>query len=277
MLTVVAIITVITGLVLAGVSSVRKRQRAHTTDQNVLKIQEGIDNQAKILRDQVRADRKNGTQDYRNVLIYCDNDPDRAEALLMLLRLRHAFPQNYAEATSNVVLPGCINWPPHKAYAGFAGATAGTATAEEQSAALLFAALSSMAAGGNGFEMDAANSMQAPLLVGNINATIFRDAWGNPVAFKRYLSALVQIELDLNPYTNVKNNLKDPYDPLGKLSSWNPTVPQRKIDAQNAVGALFDNHNKVNTAYTAGEDQTPGTTDDVFGYRLGKLGQGGTK
>jgi hypothetical protein len=65
------------------------------------------------------------------------------------------------------------------------------------------------------------------------------------------------------------------FDPQGKLAGW--TNGARKIEAQTAVGALFDNNNKSITAYSFGQDkQLVPTADDVYGYRLFKLGNQGS-
>jgi prepilin-type N-terminal cleavage/methylation domain-containing protein len=290
LLVVIAIITVLSALSVAAYSAVRKTQKVRTTDDILFKLQQGIDNQVKILNDQVRADRKNRTAAYSAVLTYCGGDEDRAEALLMYLKLRHAFPQTYAEATANVTLAlggtTYLNWPPHKAYASLPNLSTGW-TADQQSAALLFAALSSMAAGGSAFEMEATNSAQLDFMppTGVTTARVFKDGWNQPVGFKRFYESL---ELDQPPYTNVKTGKLDPWDPLAKLATpttgWTalPTLPGQKTTAEAVVfvsgsGAAFNNRNKSITAYSLGSDEAPGGNDDLFGYRLRKLGNRGTR
>jgi prepilin-type N-terminal cleavage/methylation domain-containing protein len=268
LLVVIAIITILAGLVMAGVSAIRTLQQSRTTDDIVTKVQNGIEVQRKAMTDQARADRRARTQDFQNLLTYCGGDEDRAEALLMYLKLRHVFPQTYAEATSNVTIAGYINWPPHKAYAGIPNLS--SLSAEQQSAALLYFALLNMGASGNSFEMDSVNSAKMDIATG---VTVFKDGWNNPVGFKRFYEAA---ELNNSPFTDVKSTFKDPYDVLGKLSGWNPTPSTLKTNAQTAVGSNFDNNNKSITAFSAGQDKAYNTADDVFGYRLLKLGNKGT-
>ena len=270
---VLGIIIVLTALLMSGVSAVRIRQQEKTTDDIVYKLQQGIETQRKALVDQALADRKNRTPDFVNLVSYCGGDEDRAQALLTYLKLRHAFPQTYAEATTNVTIPGVIVWPPHKAYAALPNISSWSA--HEQSAAILFTGLSNLGTGGNTFATDDATaSAQIDWTANSGVARVFKDARGNPVGFIRFYEAT---ELNAAPYTNVKTGKYDPFDPMCKLAtvsvpSW--TIVQ-KMQAQTAVNANFDNNNKSITAYSFGQDKTQGTADDVYGYRLLKLGNKG--
>ena len=189
----------------------------------------------------------------------------------MYCKLRQAFPQNYTEATTAFSVGGAF-FPIHKAYVGIPNLIG--LTPEQQSGALLYVALSTMGAGGNAFEMDSVNSAKIDIAPG---VTVFKDGWNNPVGFKRFVSAVQLPELNNAPYTNTKNNWRDPFDPQAKLSTLtaNWTLPFQTA-AQTAVVANFDNNNKTITAFSAGEDKTYNSPDDVFGYRLRKLGNKGT-
>jgi prepilin-type N-terminal cleavage/methylation domain-containing protein len=267
LLVVVAIITVLAGLIMAGVAAVRTRQQARTTEDIVYKLQGGIDNQVKAINEAVRADRKAKTPQFLSLAAYC-GDEDRAEALLMYCKLRQAFPQNYTEATTPFTVGG-VPFPVHTAYVGIPNLS--TFTAEQQSGALLYFALVNLAVGGNKFEMDSVNSALMDIAA---NVRVFKDGWNRPVGFKRFYEAA---ELNSSPFTDVKTTYKDPYDVLGRLSTTNAawTVAMQTA-AQTAVGATFDNNNKSITVFSAGQDGAYNTGDDVFGYRLRKLGNKGT-
>jgi hypothetical protein len=277
---VLGIIVVLTALLMSAVSAVRIRQQEKTTDGIVNNLQQGIETQRKALVDQALADRKNRTPDFVNLVSFCAGDEDRAQALLTYLKLRHAFPQTYAEATTNVTIPGYINWPPHKAYASLAVNNFLSWTAHDQSAALLYIGLSNLGTGGNKFATDdATNSANGPWTSNGVTSTVFKDARGNPVGFRRFFETT---ELNLAPYTNAKSGFKDPFDPMGKLATtslvgWTNAF---KSQAQLAVGASFDNINKSITVYSFGQNKTddsalPTFGDDVLGYRLLKLGNKG--
>jgi len=276
LLVVIGIIVVLTALLMSGVSAVRIRQQERTTEDIVRKVQQGINNQVKILNDQARSDRRNRTAVYLGLLTFCGGDEDRTEALLMYCKLRQAFPQNYNEALNGFSIGG-VTFPRHTTYASLPTGSTST-TPELESAILLHMAMEGMAAGGNQFELESANSAQDDLLVGNFTGKVFTDARRNPICFKRFLSAATLGELNTPTYTNVKVALKDPWDPQGKLSTttstWNPTQsPLTQV--QTTLGAAFDNNNKIITAYSFGQDKTLGTADDVYGYRLLKLGNKG--
>jgi hypothetical protein len=266
---------VLTALLMSGVSAVRTRQQERTTEDIVLKVQIGINNQVKILNDQARDDRRNRTAVYTALVAYCGADEDRAEALLMYCKLRQAFPQTYSDVLNGFSVGG-VSFPRHTAYANLPTGSTST-TPELESAVLLHMALAGMAAAGNQFDLEATNSAQDDLPVGNFTGKVFTDARRNPICFKRFLSSVTQGELNAAPYTNAKptNIFRDPWDPQGKLSTKTATWDTQRSTAGGAVGALFDNNNKVITAYSFGQDKTSGTADDVYGYRLLKQGNKG--
>jgi prepilin-type N-terminal cleavage/methylation domain-containing protein len=274
LLVVLAILAILSAMIAVAVGPMRKDRLKKQTDDVLFKVQKGIDVQINQLMDQARDDRRKNTPEFQRILAYCDGDADRAMNLLGHLKVRHAFPQTFAEATSNVTLPGnVVNWPPHKAYASFAGATAGTATADQQSAALLHAGLSKMAAGGMTFDADEVlAAAQLPnYTVGSTTVTVFKDSWGTPVGFSRFLEE--PMILNQPPYANLKDTItKNPFDPEGKLRLWSPTPANKKTNAETALGTVFNENNKVITPFSYGQDKTPGTGDEQFGYYLRQLG-----
>jgi prepilin-type N-terminal cleavage/methylation domain-containing protein len=269
LMVVLAIIVVLVSLLMAGFSAVRITQQERATDDIVRKLQVAIEAQRTELVSQAAKDKRDRSATFNSVLAYCDNDVDRAEALLVYLKLRHAFPQTYPEATTAV---GLINWPAHKAYAALPNVA--TWNAHDQSAAILFQGLTNLATGGATFPADdVTSSYQMDHTVNGVTARVFRDARGMPIGFRRFYESA---ELNAAPYTNTKSSSLDPFDPLGKLAGWMPTPSTKKTDAQSAVGVTFSINNKSITAYSFGQDKTGGTADDVFGYRLFKLGNQGS-
>jgi prepilin-type N-terminal cleavage/methylation domain-containing protein len=274
LMVVIGIIVVLISLLMAGFSAVRIRQQEKATDNVVLDAQTAIENQRKEIVAQAAKERRERSTAFMLLLAYCENDEDRAQALHTYMKLRHAFPQTWAEVQMDVVLPAAgVNLGRHKAYQAFQTYSGGTT--HEQSAALLYAMASNMATGGASIATDDVTAgKQATVSFTGGAATVFKDAKGNPVGFKRFYESG---ELNAAPYTNAKTGLLDPCDPIGKLASWNPQPvgSTKKTDAQTLVGATFNNSNKSITAYSYGQDKTP-SADDVFGYRLLKLGNKGS-
>jgi hypothetical protein len=284
---VIAIITVLAGLIMAGVTAVRERQQKRTTEDIVIKLQVGLDNQVKLIADQARKDRQAGTGQFRALVAYCDGDEDRAEALLMYCKLRQAFPQSWAEHTTTMTAAplvgqpgftvGGVNFPRHPAYASLPNVS--TWPAEHQSAALLYLALTGMAAGGNAFASDDATTsaqIDLPIASGG-HARVYKDVWGTPIAFQRFFEnpAVLNIPPYVNPNDAAAGRSVDPFDTQSKLWRWTPTPAAKKTAAQTAVGATFNGNNKVISVYSAGVDKVYDNlgNDDVLGYHLRKLGE----
>jgi len=275
LMVVVGIIVMLISLLMAAFSAVRVRQQEKATDDIVYKLQTSIEGQRTELVSQAAKERREKSQVYTYLLSYCENDEDRAQALLTYLKLRHAFPQTWAEAKANVTIPSIgLNLGRHKAYQSFLAYSDSDGIPHDQSAALLYAAVSNMGTGGATFATDDATAgyqMSVPFAGGA--ATIFKDARGMPIGIKRFYEN--PAELNAAPYTNVKTGLYDPFDPLGKLATWSNTA--RKTEAQTSVGlAAFNINNKSITAYSFGQDKVQNSGDDVFGYRLLKLGNKGS-
>jgi hypothetical protein len=172
---------------------------------------------------------------------------------------------------------GLINWPAHKAYAALPNVS--TWSAHDQSAAILFQGLTNLATGGAVFPADdVTSSYQMDHTFNGVTARVFRDAKGMPIGFRRFYESA---ELNAAPYTNVKSGSLDPFDPLGKLAGWGDGT--KKLASEGAVFVpatplqTFSINNKSITAYSFGQDkQLVPTADDVYGYRLFKLGNQGS-
>ncbi len=261
LLVVLAILAILAGLTMSGVNYVRYRQQYRATEQALFKLQTALDQQVKAITEQVRKERLSRSSQFTALVPWCDNDEDRAEALLLYGRLRQTFPQSYAEARNSFSV-GPVSFPPHAAYADLPPTAAGTA--EEQAAVLLNLAISRLGGGGTTFAADDAGITQQPVAGG----TAFVDNWGTPIVLRRFFTSA---ELNAAPYINPKTLFHDPFDPLGKLAAnWT-----NKHIAQTQLGVLFDNSNRVLTVQAAGKDQVFGTADDLWGYPLRQLGARG--
>lgn len=274
LLVVIAILAVLAGLTMSGVSYVRVRQQTRTTEQIVFKLQEAVDQLVKATVEQVRKERLSRSSVFTSLLPYCDNDEDRAEALLLYCRLRHNFPQSFDEARSGLVIYS-INWPPHTAYNDL---PAGNGPPELEAAVLLRKAVSRLGIGGANFASDdLMGTAQAELpWPGGGTVPVFTDAWmpvdadGNPtpITFRRFYHT--SPDLQKPPFINPKSGSHDPFDPLGKLADWS-----NRSDAQSRLVVLFDGTNRVITVQSAGYDRSYNTLDDIWGYRLRQIGARG--
>jgi prepilin-type N-terminal cleavage/methylation domain-containing protein len=275
LMVVIGIIVTLISLLMAAFSAVRVRQQEKATDDIVYKLQTAIESQRTELVSQAAKERRERSVVYVALLSYCENDEDRAQALHTYLKLRHAFPQTWAEAKANVMIPSIgLNLGRHKAYQSFLAYSDSDGSPHDQSAALLYAMASNMGTGGATFATDDATaSYQMSIPFGGGAATVFKDARGMPIGFKRFHEN--PAELNAAPYTNVKSGYYDPFDPLGKLAMWSNAA--KKTEAQTSIGlAAFNINNKSITAYSFGQDKFANTADDVYGYRLHKLGNKGS-
>jgi prepilin-type N-terminal cleavage/methylation domain-containing protein len=271
-LVVLAIIAILASLSMAAYQRIRMLQNVRTSEDVVSKVQLGLDNQVKIIADNVRRDTT--SPEYVGLLPYCDNDPDRTTALLLYCRLKQNFPTPTELSSPSFTLGG-VNFPRPVAFASIAGAS--DPDLNKVSAAILFVALSSRTQGGNTLAVDeglAGAQLDIPMAgVSGNTVRVFKDGFGNPVPFIRFLEST---ELDTDPrFTNLKSGNKDPFDVRGKLSgTWT-----NKAAAQTALAVAFDNRNKAITAFSYGQNKTPdpilGTLDDIMGYRLRAVGQKG--
>jgi len=297
LLVVIAILAVLAGLTMSGVSYVRVRQQTRTTEQIVFKLQEAVDQLVKATVEQVRKERLSRSSVFTSLLPYCDNDEDRAEALLLYCRLRHNFPQSFDEARSPLVIYDAssglvlINWPPHTAYNDL---PAGNAPEPElEAAVLLRKAVSRLGIGGANFASDdLMGTAQAELpWPGGGTVPVFTDAWkpvdaaGNPtpITFRRFYTSP---DLQNPPFINPKSGSHDshdrshdPFDPLGKLRNWrNRSDAQSQLFDQSRLDVpQFDGTNRVITVQSAGPDRKYNTADDIWGYRLRQIGARGQR
>jgi prepilin-type N-terminal cleavage/methylation domain-containing protein len=274
LLVVIAIMALLAALVASGVSQVRNAQMGKTTDQTVVKLQQGIDRLWRAVVDQSLEDRRNRKLP-QQVIKFCDGDQDRAVALWTYMNLRREFPQTFTEATSPVTLPAAYVLP---ARATFSSATpAGSLTPQEESAVLLYMILSESSSRGVTIAADDVTQSAQKQVKG---FTVFTDAWGTPIGFTRFAQTA---ELNLPPYAKSGATIKDSLDPQSKLAQnpWPLSGTTNRIAAANAVGLTdFDStQNKRITVVAAGADKqfsgNPLDGDDHYGYRLIQQGNKG--
>jgi len=296
LLVVIAILAVLAGLTMSGVSYVRVRQQTRTTEQIVFKLQEAVDQLVKATVEQVRKERLSRSSVFTSLLPYCDNDEDRAEALLLYCRLRHNFPQSFREARSPLVIYEprsglvLINWPRHTAYDDLPADNAPPGLEALEAAVLLRKAVSRLGIGGANFASDdLMGTAQAELpWPGGGTVPVFTDAWkpvdaaGNPtpITFRCfYTSRDLQDPPFINPKSGSHDRSHDPFDPLGKLHNWrNRSDAQSQLFDQSRLDVpQFDGTNRVITVQSAGPDREYNTADDIWGYRLRQLGSRGNR
>ncbi len=290
LLVVIAILALLAALITAGIARVRDAQQSKVSDQTLTKLQLALDKQWKAICDNCRDDRRAYAKlqtpgDFQKMVVICDNDLDRAEALWMYLNLRKSMPQTFAEVRSNVTLTGngqTVTLPPSATFSQIQAKSAAGGTPFTEAAALLYLVLSQGGRGTNVAVDDATQGAQTSIDFGSgLSLPAFKDAFGTAVTFRRFVS-VTNGELDQPPYVRSGLRFTDTLDPVGRLSLWPNRGP-----AQTAAGTVFNGKNRIATVISAGPDQTFDTvtvggleaftanTDDAFGYRLTRQGNKG--
>jgi len=279
LLVVIAIIAILVALTAAASQRVRVNAMVRATEDIVGKTQLGIDNTLKGINEQIAKDRQARTNDFDTMTAYCDGDADRAAALMTYCRVKQYLPHVSGDVASPAGFNcGNVNFPRPVAFATFQGVTG---TTDQVSAALLYAGLSLRSLGGNTFASDDATTGAQLDITTNMTVRIYKDSWGNPVGFRRWLTSATLADVDQAPYVNPKDlsagKSVDPFDPAGKLWTWGNTT--NKNAAQTALGVTFDGKNKVLTTYAAGPNGTFNNfaLDDILGFRVRSVGARGTK
>ncbi|MDB5313846.1 MAG: prepilin-type cleavage/methylation protein [Gemmataceae bacterium] len=281
LLVVIAILALLAAITAAAVNRVRAGQMAKTTEQTVGKLQIAIDQQWKAVIDKCKQDQVQGKIPSAVVAI-CDGDLDRAASLWTYANLKRAFPQTFQEAKWSFVINGATVLQPRTTFGQVPNTNTGYPDGE--AAALLYLILNEGANGGaNSMTDDVTASAQMDLLVGSANFRVYKDAYGNMIPFVRFFQTT---EINSAPFVNAKDPSKDPIDPRGKLynqsGTWTAANQTAALVALNTAGpaVAFDATNKMITVISYGPNKTfennpLGTTDDVYGYRLRRLGKQG--
>jgi len=257
------------------------------------------------------------------VFALAGGDKDRALAIWTYAKLQSEFPESFDEvwvagrpgSPKPIVLgpPGgpFVTLPPKKAFTDLASKTyTPPPTADEQAAALFYTAINSTSVGGVSPQSDGLNNQTMTLPNGLL---VYKDAWGTPITFRRwakipemqappYLHASqIKLSLAASPGGGVFD-VKNPFDPFGKLLTRNPTTenpwgdptnPLRRACLAQAPGTNplginlndFTNENVLPTLISFGANKRPGTVsifggdddsnDNIFSFRLRAEGKKG--
>ena len=287
MLVVVAIIAVLVSLTGAALSKMLERQKNRSTNDQLYKLQQEIDQEYSIVVAKCEKDAQTG-QMPAGLLTYADNNPERAKAIWTALHLRRHFPESFAEAVvpltlidqnTGAVLFSLESLEVFKQFRSTATAANGTplpniqatsVTAER--AALLYVILAKKSASGGGAMATAADdlSLQRKVAYTGINGganrelQTFADAWSGSIAFRRAygLDPADLPEIQGQPYTTATGANKDPLDPRNLVFGWNTTAQKR--GDMDFLG--FRARNRMMTVYSLGKSATD-PTDDIWGHR----------
>ena len=114
LLVVIAILAALVALTVGIVGSVRTGQQSSTTDGTVKKLQVSLNQLRTAVLDEATSDKN----PYLPIVQqWCDNDKDRAKAVLSYLYMKREFPQTFAEARGGIPIPGGPTIPAHRAFA----------------------------------------------------------------------------------------------------------------------------------------------------------------
>jgi prepilin-type N-terminal cleavage/methylation domain-containing protein len=288
LLTVLAIMGLLAAITASAVARYRMSAMEKQTDQSILKLDVGLQQQIKSITDKAKNEpipdninelARDGLPSNLNVPGQFDNA--RARALHMKLRLQQELPQTFDEARK--IIPG---YPRKESIVAAIGTTGNGANLPEEAAALLYLILS-QGRGGQTFDVDGA----APVQVRTINGRqmkVFVDAWDNPIVFRRTVGDTeqpVRDELNNAPYVpaNAPLGKRDPLDPNGRLTApgANNWVPANRALALQALMNVFqadpfDGSNRGPYIMSAGRDgvYSNGSEDDQFSFRIQQYGKG---
>lgn len=288
LLMVITILALLAALTVAGVGRVRSAQSSRTTEASVTKFQKALNQQLSAVFDDATGDKATdrGKTDRASILPFCDNDQDRAKALLCYVYTKLEFPTTFAEAKSGVNIGGVL-FRPRAIYASVDGTVPVNVQPDDQAAALLYLNLQESGRRGTAVSLDdISGNATTTVTINGKSYTVLRDAWGIPITYRRWYQG--DPDLQNLPYANLKpilgTVLADPYDRVGvdakaKLRDWTNTTNRNLALA--ALGlSNFDGRNKVVTVESAGEDKvldpiTGPPTDDIYGHRLARFGNRG--
>ena len=209
LLVVIAIIAVLVSLLGAALSKTLERQKNSSTNAQLYKLQQEIDQEYSIVVAKCEKDAQTG-QIPSGLVSYADNNPERAKAIWTALHLRRHFPESFAEAVvpltlierpSGNVLFSLESLEVFKQFRSTAtDPTTGNplpniqaASVTEERGALLYVILAKKSASGDGAMANAADdlSLQRKLAYTGINGganrelQTFADAWSGSIAFRR--------------------------------------------------------------------------------------------
>lgn len=307
LIVVIGIVAILVALGVAAAIRVQNAQQVRSAQDVVEKVQVAVDKQYKAIVDQARTDIAGGrgvTPDAAAMLAYMGNDPDAAFPLLAYCRIRQSFPQTFSEVGAFTV--GGFTFQVKAQFASFVGASDPTNNYYQQSALLLYAAVSQTGAGGQTFTAEATNSANKQFTLGTVTASAYMDAWQQPVGFCRFGT---NPQLQAAPYVNANTASQgsvvaqsvDPLDPAGKLVLWTSSGIPNSGAATSAAYIFCGNGDIANATAFNGTNRRPvvysigpnggyeslnqvaapmkgkAPLDDILGYQLTQLGYKGTQ
>jgi prepilin-type N-terminal cleavage/methylation domain-containing protein len=218
LLVVMALIAILAAIAAGAFFRVRASSEVSSTQSTLEKLNAGIDRKWKAVLDNAAIEAKNTPASFQN---FCGNDPDRIRIVYTYLKLKHEFPTTFEEATTPVTLAGLTLPPRTGTFAPLTTTYTRQPTStqlrrEQDSAACLFLILTATGSGGEVFDVTPLQS-QVDTVAG---VQMFVDAWGRPIIFVRqaYLA-----ELNGPPYLPASVTLRDPLDPIGRLTQFTTT------------------------------------------------------
>jgi hypothetical protein len=213
------------------------------------------------------------------ILVYAENDIDRARAIHTAAMLRVHFPETAEEARWSFTIGGHVYNPtPRAAFKQIANSGL---TGDDAAAALLHAVLTEQALGLGHSEVKTTEGKDPATKTFNV----FLDPYGKPVRYYRWARST---ELDAVPYTPATATSKDPLDPKGKVATWSDATKRNFLNSTNVAAGnpnlgfgtpTAPGRNRVPSVVSYGKGGTndgfaPGG-DDRVGYRLDRQGAQG--
>jgi prepilin-type N-terminal cleavage/methylation domain-containing protein len=281
LLVVVSIIAVLAALGAGAYIRLAANARKKFTEDTIARLASQLQTQVAAV-----ADRANTEPVPPAVLAAAGNDPVRARAIYVKMRLKQEFPQSFAEASYGV--PGFL--PPLPGYVTQIAGKSGTP--EEESAVMLMLSLSRMRSGLAAFDptqhISAAAMRDIP--IGGGSMKVFVDGFGHKIVFTRWPGAWAgdaSLAAEMNTITRRPADKRDPSDPEGRLNGFNlgPLAPAL-APYRAPVGG--DTRNLTPVIWSPGPDGKYGVSvedlttviepdgrDNIYSFRLRKDGQRG--
>lgn len=286
LLVVISIIVVLAALGAGAYFRLSANSRQRFTEDTITRLASQLQTQMAAV-----ADRANNEPIPPAVLSAAGNDPVRARAIYVKMRLKQEFPQSFAEARSGVAgfLPPLSGYT--KAIEGKDG------TPEQQSAVLLMLSLNRTRSGMAAF--DATQHVSAAAMrdipIGGGIMKVFVDAFGAPIVFTRWPGAWsasagmgnASLTNEMKTISRQSPDKRDPSDPEGRLNGFNlgalagplaPYQPPVGGDACNLSPVIWSAGPNREYGVLVGDLTTVdqrAANDNIYSFRLRKDGQRG--
>jgi prepilin-type N-terminal cleavage/methylation domain-containing protein len=286
LLVVVSIIAVLAALGAGAYIRLAANARKKFTEDTIARLASQLQTQVAAV-----ADRANTEPVPPAVLAAAGNDPVRARAIYVKMRLKQEFPQSFAEARDGV--PGFL--PPLPGYVTQIAGKSGKPEewAVQESAVMLMLSLSRMRSGLAAFDptqhISAAAMRDIPIDGGSMK--VFVDGFGNPIVFTRWPGAWkgdASLAAEMNTITKRPADKRDPSDPEGRLNGFKLVGKLALALAPYIAPEGGDTRNLMPVIWSPGPDgkygvlvedlttvNEPEGRDNIYSFRLRKDGQRG--